>query len=70
MQNVFLGILEPSKHYALKQCCFNVGPASQTSGQRAANIVSMCRVFWEVSHPVSAKQLYNSCLMLDQRRRR
>ena len=38
--------LPPSKHDTLKQCWFNVGPASQTVGQHLTNIVSMRRVFW------------------------
>ena len=31
---VELYICIPSKHDTLKQCCFNVGPASRTLGQR------------------------------------
>ena len=34
----------PSKHGALTQCCFNVGPSSSTSAQHYNNIGSTTRV--------------------------
>ena len=39
----------PSKHKALSQCCFNVGPTSKTVGQHQNNIGLMPRVCWVLS---------------------
>ena len=38
-----------SKHETLTQCCFNVGPASQTPGQHWNNTGSMLRAYWGVN---------------------
>ena len=38
--------MPPSKHEALTQCCFDVGPPSSTAGQHQSSIGSMPRVCW------------------------
>ena len=45
---VFAGIIYrgPSEHYALKQCCFNVGPPSATLAQHYPSIGSPPRARW------------------------
>ena len=44
---------QPSKHEALNQCWFNVGPASQTVGQQWPSIGSIYCVCWECWQAIS-----------------
>ena len=42
----FTDLANPSKHEALAQCCFDVGPPLSTPAQHQTYIASMARVCW------------------------
>ena len=61
---------EPSKHEALTQCYFNVGPPSLTSEQHYNNIGSTPRVCWEITEaliPFSESFIKMLCVVTLQR---
>ena len=61
---------EPSKHEALTQCYFNVGPLSLTSEQHYNNIGSTSRVCWEITEafiPFSESFINMLCVVTLQR---
>ena len=53
---------EPSKHKALNQCCFNVGPPSTTQAQHWNSIDSTPCVYW-VEPPLEQHRVSIQCII-------